>query len=163
MATIELSSGFMTSGQSGGFIPRVITSLDGQTSLVGLIGLYAYNYPSLRIMKGTVPTDFTGLTSSSSRASDVLIQYDKITGELVNSSTANPITINTVYKTPIASGTATWFWLYSGDELKQQMVGTVGTVSSGADMEISSVNIVSGTAYRVINSNFLTIPSVWTY
>lgn len=55
--------------------------------------------------------------------------------------------------TSLGSGTVNWFWLsYSTNaatEIKKQFIGTVGTIGSGADLEMSSVSLNTGDAYRI--------------
>lgn len=171
MAIIELSSGFITSGNYGGYTQRLINLNGGGLTRNGLISPSANSPPAnsfLQIMQGVVPTNFTGLVVSS-RSSDTLLSFWRGANEiLVNFPGNNTAIFSTIYKNASASGTATWFWLRqvgnggAGDPIQQQMIGTVGTNGSGADMEISSTNIVSGSPYRVISSQ-ITLPTSWTY
>jgi hypothetical protein len=111
-------------------------------------------------MKGTVPTSFSTLTAYNSRSSDVLVSF------VSNYSTANDFSgcsiigqdfqLTTKTKSATASGTATWFWWFSIDSFSnaisnQGVLGTVGLVGSGADLEIPSVDIVAGNPYRISN------------
>lgn len=125
-----------------------------------------------RIFKGTVPTDFSFATSSTSytRTSDKLIEWVALSSssDLANISivtNGQPFTLNLSAKTAIASGTATWFWWCSitlATTLSLQMVGTVGTTGSGADIEIPVVDIVSGQSYRLTNVRW-GVPSAYSY
>jgi len=135
----------------------------------------------LAIFKGTVPVDFSGLTSFNAKSSDLLItfdatQYTSSTG--INQFTGsqnnvNPMVITTTYVNASASGTATWFWWFttplSGSNVwnnsivpYNQIVGTVGVTGSGADLTIPSVDIVAGAPYRIYNYR-LQIPTEWTF
>lgn len=120
----------------------------------------------IRMMQGTVPTNFSTLTTPTSRSSDILIQWTRAANQLsqfVNSN-VNPIIIGTGTANAVASGTATWFWgiVYSGSTIFQQYFGTVGALGSGADLEISSTSIVSGNPYRINNLRWQ-MPSTFTY
>ena len=168
---MELSSGFITSGMENGYTQRIISGYDGGTpARCGLIGPGASSaYGMMFILKGSVPTNFGGLTSWGVRSSDVLLQFTKAAGEIfLNFPGNNTVNFNTIYKNASASGTATWFWIMttrgsgsSGETIFQQMIGTVGTQGSGADMEISSTTVTSGQPYRVIQST-ITLPTSWT-
>lgn len=133
------------------------------------------------IMKGTVPTDFSTLTSFNARSADMLITFDPTrfsssSGTSAFSPTvagANPANISTIYINASASGTATWFWWFTTPLGSfntfnnavvpyHQIVGTVGLSGSGADLTIPSVNIVTGSPYRIYNYR-LQIPASWTF
>lgn len=135
----------------------------------------------IQFMKGTPPTDFSGLTSATSRASDVLctwmdgIYIDPTLGVNVASPdfnpsnfTNNPVTISTNYKNATQSGTATWLWWKvisinsSVSAIAHQAFGTLGGLGSGMDLELQSTSIVAGQPYRFINLQ-LTFPTSWTY
>ena len=70
------------------------------------------------IMQGTVPTDFTTLTTFNARSADLLITYTpdpQITPNLSNQflptvQAATPMVLATSYVDATATGTATWFW-----------------------------------------------------
>jgi hypothetical protein len=163
----------------------------GNNSLgLSLRGLFCGNAQSsgeiggrLIIMKGAVPTDFTSITTFNSRASDNLVIFDATSWDSPNgtndfsvSQTAqNPALMTSLYRTAVASGTATWFMIYTqqkGSGVGQQpsptqaivnaIIGTVGTVGSGADLEVATTSIVAGQTYRVYNMR-LQLPATWTY
>jgi hypothetical protein len=127
-------------------------------------GLSAYGsgvITTLHIMKGTVPTNFSTLTTYNARSSDVLVSfvnnYSSSTND-INGSTivGQDFQLTTKTKTATASGTATWFWWFSLDGYSNAMssqgvLGTIGLVGSGADLEIPSVDIVAGNPYRISN------------
>lgn len=134
-----------------------------------------WRYPTLKIMQGTQPSDFTGMTSTSDLSSDVLVT---LTSSNFSAPTLSQVTSGELYRlrffntspaTATQTGTATWFWFYSdgttdstGTAPRMQCMGTVGTTGSGADMEFSSVNIVSGSQYQVITFYF-DIPLVYSW
>ena len=113
------------------------------------------------IMQGAVPTDFTGLTSTSSRSSDILVSLDPAVTQATTTTDA-VCTLSTAYATATRSGTATWFWWYvfSGTNITRQIVGTVGT--SGTDLVIGSDSITIGHQYRIIDFDFK-VPTDYTY
>lgn len=122
------------------------------------------------IMKGTVPTDFSALTTPTSRSTDVLItmQDDSSTSTIGLSNpigeTPGRVDVNSQFVNATASGQATWFWWYitgyTTNTIVQQIVGTVGT--SGADLIIPDTNIVAGDRYKFINLSF-TMTDTFTY
>lgn len=133
------------------------------------------------IMKGTVPTDFSTLTSYSVRSADMLVLYDNtsytsVSGTnalAISQDTVNPMVISSIYINASQTGTATWFWWFttplSGTNTfnnaitpYNQIVGTVGITGSGADLTLPSVALVSGTPYRIFNYR-LQIPTDWTF
>lgn len=200
MPTIAFSNGFMA-GSSGTLMGRVISY--GSTG-VGLLpggGAGAYSYAPaviLSLMKGTVPSNFSTLTSWASRSADVLVSwairndsrynttYPAVNNFSPSASTVNlnPNTLETTYVTagaaPAAgvSGTATWFWWVTRDwypygsfvgeggqyrdNIYQQIIGTVGTIGSGSDLELPSTTITSGQLLRVVNLR-LQLPSTYNY
>ena len=146
MATITLSSNLQNSIVSNLFESGSSPSITGGT---------------IKMMKGTVPTDFSGLTSASSRSADVLWS-DTIAGN--EGILANGVwTLSTAYQFATQSGTAAWYWLsnWSGAN-GSQIVGTIGATGSGADLTLDSTTILSGAWYRVYNLKF-TIPTTYTY
>lgn len=82
----------------------------------------------------------------------------------------NPFTVTTTYKAAIATGVATWFAYCTYDyappstsgTLVQRIIGTVGTIGSGADLEMNTTSIVTGSQYRVYNFR-IALPSTYTY
>lgn len=135
----------------------------------------------LAIMKGTVPVDFSTLTSFNARSADMLIMFDATSftsssgtnAFLPTQDNVNPMVISTVYINASATGTATWFWWFTtplsafntwNDTVApyNQIVGTVGITGSGDDLTLPSVSILSGSPYRISNYR-LQIPTDWTY
>ena len=133
----------------------------------------------MAIMQGSVPSNFSTLTSFSARSSDVLVSFfPAITsqGDFSPSITsANPATISTVYKTATQAGTATWLWWLitqtqatspyynSSATLYHQMIGTVGATGSGADFIMSSTTISTSYQYRVLNLQIQLPTLPWTF
>ena len=176
MAIIELSNGFLTTGpasQSGkGYIKRVCSG-GGQEQQMSNAGIFPLSYDmtsSVSIMKGSMPTSFSELPIVTSRSTDILVNYKTSQRlelrDIIINNDSNPVTFRTIYKNATAAGTASWFWCsayyFNSPNIFQQFIGTVGAQGSGADMEISSTDIVLGTAYRVLTSN-VQIPTAWTY
>lgn len=131
-------------------------------------------YASIRIMKGTMPSDFNELTGSNSRSTDVLLKFITATAQKGNLNNfgptvanINPATIQTDYVKATANGTATWFWWTvseqgNGTALFHQIIGTVGAAGSGEDLEIPDTNVITDLAYRITNLKLL-FPVSWTY
>lgn len=126
----------------------------------------------LAIMKGSVPSDFSTLTSYSARDADALVVFNQSDSSTPFSTPAasNPILLRTPSgATASASGTATWFWMLNYNQIAgtnqpifQQIIGTVGTPGSGADLEILSTTVVSGQTYRIDSLKFQ-FPKIYTY
>jgi len=110
--------------------------------------------------QGTVPTDFSALTSYNSRISDQLVL---MTTDLTDwSSSGTSVVLTTNYTTATASGVATWFFWYNNDSGFPALVGTIGALGSGADLELGNTTINSGARYRV-NQLALSLPVPYTY
>lgn len=176
MPTMELSSGFIP-----GYLSRMVGGWTDyyyyNMSFINVSHTSPLQYSKLRIMKGTVPTDFSTLTNvNTSRSTDILIDYSYFhNGSNISSvNTTNPVTLSSILVAASASGTATWFW-YVGTSSStgagnappantpnQQFIGTVGLTGSGADLEIDNVNIVSGSSYKFTNLK-IQLPTSWTW
>lgn len=185
MAVVEFSAGLMSG------LPSRMTSPTTSGTKIGPIGnsagSYVYHllpifpysfyldsavypyYSYLTINKGTVPTDFSGLTATTSRSADVLATYQiHSSNAFISNSqfTPNPVVINSLLSTASASGTASWFRIYSYfynvTTPMHQVVGTIGASGSGADLEMGDINIVTGRNYRIQNLR-IQFPSSWTY
>ena len=170
MATIELSTALTNDLAAQVWAGVVLnTGIAGQGAANSMLG-YNNNFSSsligAYIMKGTVPTDFTTLTSFNSRVNDILVPFKVSNYDFASSSHQNDIfTMNTSLKPATATGTATWFWIVqaaaASSALEQQVFGTIGTIGSGADLEVSSTSVVIGAPYRISNLKFK-MPSSWT-
>jgi hypothetical protein len=126
-------------------------------------------------MKGTVPTDFSTLTTYDVRSTDILVEWKEIASSNESIArheiypyvlrTTNPIVIGTASVSAVASGTATWFWglaFLTNANIYQQFIGTIGTLGSGSDLEISNTSIVGGNQYRINNLRWQ-LPTSYTY
>lgn len=135
----------------------------------------------IAIMKGAVPTDFTGLTTFGARSSDLLVLFDAsgLTSEThanqfaTSQATANPAIFTSTYSTATGSGDATWFWWFTtttaagnvfsdATTIYNQIIGTVGATGSGADLIIPSVSVAAGDSIRVYDFR-IQIPTSWTF
>lgn len=100
----------------------------------------------------------------------------------------NPCVINTFYKPAIKSGLASWFYIvtiggymnlntissitefvpatpadyHPHPYVAQQAWGTLGTIGSGADLELANLNVVQDIPYRITNLS-LQLPTSWSY
>lgn len=175
MATIDLSTGFMSGlpARICRFGENISTSHIAATSGLLMAGSDSYGYPGMRLtlMKGTVPADLSSLTSYASRSADTLVEFAVRSAHFAPTQVnVNPIVVSTIYVNASAAGTATWFWwtlrpayyLDNPNAITHQIIGTVGTIGSGTDLEMGSTNIVLGEPYRVLNLR-IQFPSSWNY
>ena len=122
----------------------------------------------LVLMKGTVPTDFSELTSPGSRSSDVLVTWTvaSTAGSWVEEGANSIYLQSTDLATASQSGTATWLWWYnpySNTGIHHQAVFTVGALGSGSDYELANTGIVSGKGYKLVNGPRLSLATEYTY
>lgn len=122
----------------------------------------------LVLMKGTVPTDFSGLTAPSSRSSDVLVTWtvESTAGTWVDEGANSIYLQSTDLATASQSGTATWLWWYnpySNTGIHHQAVFTVGELGSSSDYELANTGIVSGKGYKLVNGPRLSLATEYTY
>lgn len=124
----------------------------------------------IKIMQGVVPTNFNTLPQTTSRDTDVLITYtidDTTVFDTFSNFNTNPLTIETTYQTASNTGTATWFWWVvtepeaNSNIVGHQIVGTIGNIGSGSDLEMLDPNIVAGKYYRISNLKFF-FPNSYT-
>ena len=181
MATIDMSPAFINAFNNRVFgITSNSTTLNGSTNSFISAGYSSpgYGCSVMAIMQGSVPSNFSTLTSFSARSSDALVIFVPGAGTIgdfsPSNTSANPALISTVYKTATQAGTATWLWwlVVSGQTASpfyttstapiHQMIGTIGTSGSGADFIMSSTTISTSFQYRVVNLQ-LSIPTPWTY
>ena len=120
------------------------------------------NEARIGFYQGTVPTDFSGLTSASSRIADQLVLMSTSSPYWQASGTSMMLT--TGYNSASASGVATWFYWYNADagDGFPALVGTIGALGSGEDLELGNTTINSGAYYRV-NQLALSLPVPYTY
>ena len=119
------------------------------------------NIDGMKLMQGTVPTDFTSLTSANSLSSDVLVNFSS----LAKGAEGNGYRLGTsTHYTAAQSGTATWLWGYELDTdnttILNQFVATVGT--TGTDVVIGNTAIIAGANYRLQDIIF-EFPEDYTY
>ena len=188
MATLEMSSAFASAYVNrmhtlGTIITTVTpplttaalaaTAASGTGLLNSGAGQYGWANTYFYIMKGTAPADFSTLINFNARSADVLLTFATANlnaGDFLPSNpNINPSLIQTNYVNASATGTATWFWwtqrvnpLLGTDFLILQIIGTVGAVGSGADLEIPSTSIVTANPYRISNLR-LNWPTIWTF
>ena len=122
----------------------------------------------LRLMTGTVPTDFSGLTSLTSRSSDLLIQWDtKNDTEWSNDGIKTFWQNGTSLVYATTGGVATWLWWVGASgatsTLWHQAVFTVGALGSGSDFELLNTTIIAGNGYRLVNGPRITMSTEWNY
>lgn len=124
----------------------------------------------INICKGTRPTTFQ--TSYSAFSPDILMQftanndYNSVQGPVTAGITGTTFWTNVTSRlvTATQTGVATYFALLTSDgtTVWQQVTGTVGAIGSGADLEISSTSITSGSQYRISQLRF-EMPLILTY
>lgn len=187
MPTIEMSSGFSAGlpariirlGESGSGMNN--SAISGLLSNSGTVSSVSNANGYIFLMSNTVPVSFP--TNYSARSADVLVRFavnsvNTNTGGNFQTSnqTTNPATISTEYVTASGTGVCTWFWWLSVPPASsginqapsasiapfQQIIGTVGILGSGADLEIPTVNITAGEQYRIRNLR-LQFPVTWAY
>ncbi len=177
MAKIEFSQGFMS-----GLPARIVRtgSLGGTVATTQSQGLFGsggasgtYSSGSFRIYKGTKPTiSYIKNTTNALNAfnNDLLVTFEDENLDFVNTIIlSNPIIIKSIYKSSIKSGTAAWFCMgrtrISYDKhtvYNHAIIGDVGTIGSGADLELPDLNIIEGSLYRIDNFK-IHLPSSWEY
>ena len=175
MATMEYSPDMMNGIVNFLFNPIDFPCVysDSYTPTTGVAGPFYANISSgdvngICIMQGTVPADFSTLTSVSARSADILMYFDAQVDFGSPGYTNNRFTLSTPLKAATASGTATWFWsacaglgATNATTITQQFFGTVGLGGSGADLTITDTAIVSGELYRIA-SLIIEVPSTYT-
>jgi hypothetical protein len=168
MRTIILSSGILN--RAGLALKNGYVSANNLSNPInyGALGssLGSSVAPSkLNIMKGVIPADFSTLTATTSRSSDLLVSVT-ILG-FVTQPSANIVTIDTSgnYTNAALSGTASWFWIYgsggywatssaaSDFSVSTQMIGTITGIGGGGDLELGVTNIVAGSPFKISNFN----------
>lgn len=161
------------------YINGTNTALWSQTG--GLMGAWKYfNIFQLQLFKGTMPTDFTGFTTTNTNNANLLVfatcyqsslsstKGDDFMGSHHSTNKQLVLNIRTIQCT--AAGVATWFRIssptngYAGNNpsaVGSQLMGTVGVTGSGADLIISDNNISQGTL--IGGTIIITIPQSYVY
>lgn len=178
MAKIEFSQGFMSGLPAR--IARVTGSMPGNVNTAQSHGLFGAggdgstsSAGSFRIYKGTKPViSFIKNTTNALNAfnDDLLLTFEEERGDFSNTIiVSNPIVVRSLYKPSIKSGTAAWFCMartrlnYNNYVVyNHAIIGDVGLIGSGADLELPDLNIVAGISYRIDNFK-INLPSSWEY
>lgn len=164
MPTIEFGPGLINGFNERVWKGNTSTSFAVESRSLLPIVSYLYYFSGydtasyFAIYKGSVPSTTVGFEFGT-RDSDMLIRFNfwNSLTEIFNTSdfSSNPVVITTAFKAATASGTATWFRIYGSNpfiaDLSRQMIGTIGSPGSGADLQMNSTSIVSGNFYRVNN------------
>jgi hypothetical protein len=147
-----------------------------------MAGYSNYGRPStncavVRVMSGPIPTNIETLTSAEPPPAGTTVLWELGTN---NTSTQwaptldnwvnNPTTISSIFTSVSATGIARWFWIstvrwglesaFSGNPYfnyspaVHNIIGTVGLVGSGSDMEMLNTSLVSGQYLRLLNLKF---------
>jgi len=137
------------------------TYVGGYTSITVNMASFIFSPTAQQvgIYKGTVPTDFTTFSDPAiDRTSDLLVLWTSVSGQGVSTPRGYRLEKMADKGSIVAtgSGTATWLWWHTGTTTKYNMIGTVGTIGSGADFEIFNTSIVAGQEYRFADIFFVT-------
>jgi hypothetical protein len=173
MARIEMSPAMYTGGigSNTGIAYRMMGIAANATNTIGNSAIAPlfhqafspasnYTMATFMIMQGSIPADVNNIATNIP-TSNVLLTWSS-TPYASNSYFANQneiVTMNLPFVAASSSGTASWFYLkthpYSGTAISATqnhgIIGTVGVIGSGADLEIAATNIVSGNQYRIVN------------
>jgi hypothetical protein len=178
MAKIEFSQGFMSGLPAR--IARVTGSIPGDVNTEQSHGLFGsggangtYSAGSFRIYKGVKPAiSFIKNTTNALNAfnNDLLLTFEEEKGDFSNTIiVSNPIVVRSTYISSIKSGTAAWFCMGRTRKgydkhivFNHAIIGDVGLIGSGADLELPDLNIVAGISYRIDNFK-INLPSSWEY
>lgn len=163
MPTIEFSPVAIASMAYSSAIAQVYTDING-CGFFGTVNSLSNQKQQLRIMQGSMPSDFSNLTNgNTSKSSDILLTFNRYDGytsdEYIISPSATSVaggatmSMSTHQVTAAMSGTATWFWMLnyiiSSGTIMNQMFGSVSATGDGGDLEMTDINIVSGNTYMV--------------
>ena len=177
MASIEFSPGFRAGLPSrilraddpylGGFNPQEMGFLTRDTN--------GQSAPSFYIFSGT-KQNITYCKSNTNAASlindNLLIKFDRMDLWDTTLTQADRIKFISIYKQATKSGQATWFCFCRNHNNPTNttmltmgahcIIGDIGLIGSGADLELPDINIVLGQNYRIDNFK-INIPYSWTY
>ena len=178
MAKIEFSQGFMSGLPAR--IARITGSKPGNVNTEQSHGQFGvggdsgtYSAGSFRIYKGTKPAiSFIKNTTNALNAfnNDLLLTFEEEKGDFSNTIiVSNPIVVRSTYRSSIKSDTAAWFCMArtktgssSHIVYNHAIIGDVGLIGSGADLELPDLNIVAGNLYRIDDFK-INLPSSWEY
>ena len=136
----------------------------------GLYGFYyfasayntGYQFSTFRLFQGTVPANIAAVDQGE-RDSDVLISWTADQLTFTNTNGGTQITGSSL-KNPSANGTATWFmWGLLNGVTYHRLIGTVGLVDSGADLELNNTVLETATQYRIFGTLNVNVPTEFTY
>jgi hypothetical protein len=189
MATVKFNQVALGTLQTALYVfPNATTLTLTNKNTLGLITTSLVNTAQaavirLEIYSGTPPTTWTGITSMSGFAGQLLVSFNCAgdNAELSSSTAGGPRSFligksMRESSTAVGTGTATWFCLRrlvttstSTWDIPDQydltdcaaIIGTVGAIGSGADIEVASTSITTGSTYK--SAGFLlSIPSSYT-
>lgn len=126
------------------------------------------NTGNLRIMAGSPPSNVNNLSNStppsgSSTIAQVLsLSTSGLFNPTGNNWYVNPTSISTIFLEATGNGIASWFWLsamnsVSGGTVWHNIIGNVGLIGSGADMQVADLFISAGQLCRIVSLK-LTLP-----
>lgn len=154
MATIHFSQRVNQSLFNGNNTGQIVRS-NNTPDIYTIAGVGTVAESVLEIYKGTVPT-FPTLTNASTVAANLLISFP-----LANPSSISTLAGSAIYQllgkrlidtAATAGGVATWFLLRRTNTTALNtsggMIGTVGLLGSGEDLEVPSTIIVQGQNYQ---------------
>lgn len=159
---------FNTISSSFGYTSNSNASYDPKQS--GLYGFYYYSnsynlgnqYSTFRLFQGTVPANIAACDQGE-RDSDVLVTWTADQLTFTNTNGGTQITGSTL-KNPSANGTATWFmWGLLNGATYHRLIGTVGLVDSGADLELNDTVLETATQYRIFGTLTVNTPTEFSY
>ncbi len=131
----------------------------------GTLNPLGANLIYLEIYAGSVPVNFTGFTNANQRISDLLIQFpigDQNGESVQETGDARKLLIAKCLSAKVAtnSGVATWFLIRAEGDVDASpanagdlvtagaIIGTVGALGSGSDLEIADTTVISGNLYK---------------
>lgn len=129
------------------------------------------SYAKLALCQGAIPSDFSGMSSTASRISDVLVSWslNGVVGTWTELSGEPSIYLTSTQRSSATqSGVATWLWWYNtfdspSTNIAHQAAFTVGSLGSGAEFELIDINIVAGRGYKIVNGPRLTMATEYNY
>lgn len=184
MPTISMSDGFRNNFQSNFYANTAVTNASytlGDSTLfpIGMgIASGRVFYAQLYILSGTRPAISSLTTTTPPAGTSILATFNTGgTTHTTNSTSNGVLTVTSSYITVSASGTATWFWVayrgvittansdfssFANTNVYHSIIGDIGGPGSGADLEISNVNLTAGQQIRIANLRF-SFPTVFNY
>ena len=177
MASIEFSSGFKNGLPSrllynlepwdGYYNPQNMGFLTRDTNGEKVPSFYIFSGTKQSIAYCKVNTNSASLINNN-----LLIKFDR--NSLKDTTLTGNLLINFIstYTQATKSGQATWFCFCRNHNNATNtstltmgahcIIGDIGTIGSGADLELPDTNIVSGQNYRIDNFK-IHLPSSFTY